>query len=157
MSNYKTKLQSNNTDLQTILDMANTLQESGIGGENLDAELTYQNILLDSIQSKLDGDVSNTTALNDIGVFSLNYYNTTIKYEFSFLKGMTFRDFIDSKMNTHHNDKCLFYDQGYIQMRYDTDNGSMFEDYFSVDGTTYVLPDDIIEEKQYVLIEWQEA
>lgn len=62
---YKTKLQTNNdnlegnnVDLQSILNTINELPAAGGGTEDLDAEITEQEGLIEQIQTMLDGKAS---------------------------------------------------------------------------------------------------
>jgi hypothetical protein len=62
---YKVKLQNNNnvfrdnnTDLQAVLETINNLPAAGSGTEDLDAEITEQEGLIEQIQTMLDGKVS---------------------------------------------------------------------------------------------------
>ena len=50
MSNYNTQLQSNNTDLQALINKANALPDA----VNIDAELTEQDTLISQIQAVVD-------------------------------------------------------------------------------------------------------
>lgn len=50
MSNYNTQLQSNNTDLQALINKANALPDA----VNIDAELTEQDNLISQIQAVVD-------------------------------------------------------------------------------------------------------
>ena len=56
---YKTELQSNNADIQSLIDKANALPVA----ENLDTEITAQDDLITQINAALDGKITGREAL----------------------------------------------------------------------------------------------
>lgn len=86
---YKTELQSNNTDIQTIDKYVDEFSSLIVRQDNLIAQ----------IQTALQGKAivsSGEPSVNDIGVFTMPICGNV---NFLFIKGMTFGEFCASKMN----------------------------------------------------------
>lgn len=92
---YKSELQANNADLQTIITTVDNLPNP----VNVDSELDTQANLLSQIQTALNGKGINKLGgltLDNIGIFTLKEAED---FQFLFVKGMTFGEWADSNMN----------------------------------------------------------
>lgn len=102
MSNYNTQLQSNNTDLQSLINKARNLPDA----VNIDDELSTQDDLIAQIQAAVDnlpeagGNNSTTSELK------IAYVATTDTAMYSnivvFNQGMTWNDFCNSEYNIRY-------------------------------------------------------
>lgn len=142
MSNYKTELQSNNTDLQSII---NQIDELG-------TIVTEQDGIIAQIHSALRG--SGGTTVDDIGVFTCS---DTGDIQHLFIKGMTFGEWVDSSMNVgfYDENKCIKnfkLSDGKIYLFESITGGEIYNGALSTDGANLVAPDTIIEEISYSLV-----
>lgn len=145
MSNYKTKLQSNNADLQSIV---NQIDELG-------AIVSEQDTTISQIKSALRG--SGGTTVDDIGVFTLSHDGMPLNISFLFIKGMTFKEFCSSKMNKIVYDDgglCgdLYNGKTYIDFSTEGSNLGSFYGNISADGLIECTENTVIEETNYQLI-----
>lgn len=155
MSNYKTELQSNNADLQSII---NQIDELG-------TIVTEQDGIIAQIHSALRG--SGGTTVDDIGVFTIDdmWYNSEVdngvfedkRYsgiKFLFIKGMTFKDYYNSILNQpFYNSKkrleiCVA-DYGVSMENYPAINGVSSAYALSEDGEIFCDADNVIKEIKY--------
>lgn len=143
---YKTEIQSNNTDIQTI---TKYVDEFG----NL---IAGQNNLIAQMQTALQGKAivnSGEASVNDIGVFTFSGTGDT---KHLFIKGMTFGEWLNSKMNvTFYVDSDLIWNfylhnNGYIFAEGDNDYYCECPNALTTDGITLVTPNTIIEEINYI-------
>lgn len=142
MSTYKTELQSNNTDLQSIISQI----------DELGTIVSDQDGIIAQIQSALRS--SNGTTIDDIGVFTVDSSDTS-NIQFLFIKGMTFNEWIISNMNTPFYDQYNYYLQFTLLGQQIWIQSPLDDGYWgymlTMDGTRDggILPDAIIEELSY--------
>lgn len=138
---YKTELQSNNTDIQTIEKYIDEFGSLIAGQDNLIAQ----------IQTALEGkaiiDSGSEASVNDIGVFTMPICGNV---NFLFIKGMTFGEFCASKMNkpvyiTNESNMFQFSDWGDTILLEEISEGSTSFAFGLINCTT----DTIIEETAY--------
>ena len=143
---YKSDFQANNIDLQNILNMVNSLPNK----VNLDSELDEQEALLDQIRSALSG----SGDVSQVGVFTTT---DTGDAKFLFIKGMTFGEFCNSKMNVYQLDASNANHDMWFMVNKSGGCYSFLSPYISISGDisedgTYnkrVFSDTIIQEIEY--------
>ena len=150
---YKINLQSNNTNIKTIKNYVDAFGSLIIKQDNL----------ITQIQNELPGKVINInrpSSTDNIGVFTVDIFPDI---KFLFIKGMTFKEFNESKINIKfyasdrncyqlHRSYSFSIDDDIVHggYSYETDDGSEY--LITIDGNfKSTVTDDIqIEEREYI-------